>query len=228
MAATSVRSEQIGDEQVRRQDLNTTLSGSAVIAKAVAGDGVELDSTGVDVGTGDVTFAVPGHVPTGGVMQWLFAAAPSGWVVADGSALTSSAANDPLRTLLASAGYPYGQSGSNPLLPDLRGRVVVTAGAGPSLTARSIGDTGGAEDHTLTVDEMPTHRHKITAESTGSGGTYIATDAYLGTDATQASQNYNAGPTDAELADDALTETGGGQEHNNMQPYLVLNTIIKL
>lgn len=58
MAATRVKSSQIGDEEVKRADLNVTTSGSAVIAKAIAGSLIGLSSTGPDAGTGDVTVAV--------------------------------------------------------------------------------------------------------------------------------------------------------------------------
>lgn len=58
MPATQVRTAQIGDGTVSRADLNTTVSGSAVIAKAAQGAGMALTSTGADAGTGDVTFAL--------------------------------------------------------------------------------------------------------------------------------------------------------------------------
>lgn len=62
MAQTQVRSAQIGDGEVKRADLNVTTSGSAVIAKAVAGTNIALSSTGPDAGTGDVTFSITGQV----------------------------------------------------------------------------------------------------------------------------------------------------------------------
>jgi len=69
---TNVRSSQIEDGGVIRDDLNTATAGKAVIRKAVEGTGVTLSSTGADAGTGDVTIAtraasdsVAGHVTTG-------------------------------------------------------------------------------------------------------------------------------------------------------------------
>lgn len=71
MSRTQVRSQQLEDEGVKRDDLNSTTTGQAVIKKAVEGAGVQLTSTGVDSGTGDVTIATraadasnPGHVST--------------------------------------------------------------------------------------------------------------------------------------------------------------------
>ena len=61
---TVIRSEQIGDAEVKRADLNVTTSSSAVIAKAVQGTGISLSSTGVDAGTGDVTINIDSTVAT--------------------------------------------------------------------------------------------------------------------------------------------------------------------
>lgn len=63
MAQTQVRSNQIGDGEVKRADLNVSTSGSAVIAKAIAGSGISLSSTGPDAGTGDVTISLSGAGP---------------------------------------------------------------------------------------------------------------------------------------------------------------------
>lgn len=72
MGKTQVRSQQLEDEGVKRDDLNSTTTGQAVVKKLVQGTGVQLTSTGVDAGTGDVTVATPpadastpGHVSTG-------------------------------------------------------------------------------------------------------------------------------------------------------------------
>jgi len=72
MAKTQVRSQQLEDEGVKRDDLNSTTTGQAVVKKLVEGTGVQLTSTGVDAGTGDVTVATraadastAGHVTTG-------------------------------------------------------------------------------------------------------------------------------------------------------------------
>ncbi len=58
MAATNVRGRQLKDDDVMRADLNTTVSGSAVIRRVLSGSGIALSSTGVDSGTGDVTIAL--------------------------------------------------------------------------------------------------------------------------------------------------------------------------
>lgn len=76
-------------------------------------------------------------------------------------------------------------------------------GAGTTYTA---GDTGGEAEHTLTVDEMPSHRHQILASTQGTafGSGYI--------NPSNGSRNSN----------DQTELTGGGQAHNNMPPYLAV------
>ena len=58
MPRTQVRSHQLKNDDVSREDMNTSDTGRAVILKAIAGNNVELSSTGVDAGTGDVTINI--------------------------------------------------------------------------------------------------------------------------------------------------------------------------
>lgn len=151
-------------------------------------------------------------VPTGTVSAFAGSSAPTGYLLCDGSPVnrTTQAA------LFAVIGTTYGSGdGSTTFnLPDLRGRVV--AGFGESLlgaTADSLGDDNGliadTKTHTLTVAEMPSHTH------TFNGGVLKALAG-------------DTGPTD-EYADTGGTtsSTGGGQAHNNVQPTIILNYIIK-
>lgn len=132
----------------------------------------------------------------------------SGWIFPDGRALAAGVFAN-LRARLVADGNPYGVSGSDPRIPDLRGRVPLGAGAGAGLTARSVGQSGGAETHALTVAEMPSHTHRPPAG--------------------QVWMNVNQPPvfpagTGAQglIGDYSATEpTGGNGAHPNMQPYLV-------
>lgn len=92
-------------------------------------------------------------------------------------------------------------------LPDSRGASPIGAGSGGSLTARTTGDTGGAETHTLTQGEMPAHTHGVSTSSGAPGG---------------GAQPY-AGPGTNQLS----TSTGGGGAHNNMHPWLARYEVIK-
>lgn len=58
MAITQIPGKQIGAQQVKRADLNTTTPGKAVITRLIAGNGITLTATGADSGTGDVTISV--------------------------------------------------------------------------------------------------------------------------------------------------------------------------
>ncbi|QWV14409.1 phage tail protein [Marinobacter adhaerens] len=148
---------------------------------------------------------------TGTVLPHALSTAPAGWLLCDGSALLAGTA-DVLRDKLIADGNPYGDDGiGNPLLPDARGRSFIGAGAGPSLTARTLGDTGGEEEHTLTEAEMPEHGHALDTETIGTAGSdgNVLADTGTGTGTVQSGT------------------AGSGQAHNNMPPFLALNAIIK-
>lgn len=145
------------------------------------------------------------QAPTGAVVSFAGSSAPTGWLICNGAAISRST----YAALFAILGTTFGAGdGSTTFsLPDLRGRVPVGAGAGSGLTNRVLGATGGEENHTLTTDEMPAHTHPIGfIPLEGTGGS-TGTRAYPG--------SANTG------------STGGDDPHNNMQPFIVLNTIIK-
>ena len=115
--------------------------------------------------------------------------------------------------------------------PDLRGRFVLGAGEGENLTKRKLNETSGAETHTLTVDEMPSHGHDI-YRSNWMLGDFAANYRFY---AIKTSDNAIAhgGTASYHKADDIgqvhyIKHTGGGQPHNNMPPFYVLIYIMKL
>lgn len=87
------------------------------------------------------------------------------------------------------------------------GRVIVGAGQSEDLSMRTLGEVGGAEKHTLTADEMPRHSHN-----------HFAMNDVRDRHRCSGSCNDNF----AQRTSQTTTSTGGGQPHNNMQPYLVL------
>lgn len=109
--------------------------------------------------------------------------------------------------------YSDGDGSTTFRIPDLRGRTTIGAEQGASLTNRPIGSSGGTETHTLTVNEMPSHNHPLNQ----------ATPLY------QAKLKHDTGSwTLANDAGSSSTQyTGGGQAHNNMQPYAALLACIK-
>lgn len=130
-----------------------------------------------------------------------------GWIFCDGRSLD----REQYSGLFEVIGTSFGSSNSTSfMLPDFRGRVPGMIGTGSNLTARSLGAAVGAETHTLTINEIPSHDH---GGATGSGG-------YAASAVTVAS---GAG---IDVADNITSHThtisaqGGGQAHNNMQPTL--------
>lgn len=148
--------------------------------------------------------------------------APSGWALCNGQ-LLQVVSNVSLFSIL---GFRFGGDGSTTFaLPDLRGRVPIGIGAGPGLTPRANAEMGGVESHPLTTAQMPAHSHNIGV--TGVNGQHDdPTNAVLARNAA-AIPNFHR-TADSNMAPDALGSTGGGQPHNNMQPYLTVSYIIAL
>jgi microcystin-dependent protein len=148
--------------------------------------------------------------------------APTGWAFCDGQILPISQ-NTALFSLL---GTTYGGNGvSTFALPDLRGRVPIQPGQGPGLSLRSLGEQGGIEGAMLGTGEMPAHTHTLGASS--ANGTSDAAAGRVAARSPAAIPQY-AAASDADLSAAAIGSAGGGQAHNNMQPYLGLSFIIAL
>lgn len=148
--------------------------------------------------------------------------APVGWAKCDGQ-LLNIASNTALFSIL---GTTYGGNGSSTFgLPDLRGRVPMHAGAGPSLTNRTLGEKSGQETVTLTTAQLPAHSHglrcnKAAGNSDTPVNSFPAPDE-AGTEMfhSASDQNMNAG---------AIQNTGSGQAHTNLPPFQAVNFIIAL
>ena len=175
---------------------NVSVSGNVVAAEFYGG-GANL--------TGIVA------LPTGAVLPFAGASAPSGHLLCFGQAISRSTYSD-LFTAIGTV-YGVGDGSTTFNIPDLRGRAVagqddMGGTSANRLTDQSggvdgdvLGDTGGAETHTLTLNEIP-------AELKQYGNHYRGLD------------NPNPGP-------DGSGTAGGGAAHNNVQPTIILNYIIK-
>jgi microcystin-dependent protein len=161
-------------------------------------------------------------VPVGAVVAYGSSTAPEGWLNCLGQEVYRGDYPD----LFAIIGTTYGAGNGTTTfnLPNLAGRVVVGQGTGSGLTSRSMGATGGAETHTLTTGEMPSHSH--TSNAVGSTLGLMTSDgsntAGSGLDSSPGEPNLFTSP--AALSIDS---SGGGTAHNNMQPFAVLNYIIR-
>lgn len=147
--------------------------------------------------------------------------APRGWAFCDGQ-LLSIAQNTALFSIL---GTTYGGNGQTTFaLPDLRGRVPVHPGQGPGLTNRSLGENSGTERVKLEAGHMPAHSHPVRA-TTGAATAKTPTANLL---ASVSGRNIYGSNGNTQMAGGMIRDTGGGQAHSNMQPWLGLNYIIAL
>lgn len=170
------------------------------------------------------TKAVNGSDPfVGEIMKFGGNFAPRGWATCEGQLLSISG-NDALFSLI---GTIYGGNGeTNFALPDLRGRVPVHPGSGPGLTPISVGEKGGAENVTLTTNQLPQHSHALYVNDGGGNsanpdGNFIASNSEgVKHYSSSASLNANSGSIS--------NFTGGGQSHTNMQPFLGIYYCIAL
>jgi len=186
-----------------------------------------LDITGDVNITGDYKVNGANLVPTGTVSAFAGSSAPTGYLLCDGSAVNRTTYAALFGVISDTYGIGDGSTTFN--LPDLRGRVV--AGMGESLlgaTADTLGEDNGTiastKTHTLTTAEMPSHQHKT--DGTDSGDNH---PVRRGSDAIIDGTSTSASADDAYYKAGSVTGTAGsGQAHNNVQPTIILNYIIKI
>lgn len=148
--------------------------------------------------------------------------APRGWAYCDGQLLAVSQ-NDALFSLL---GTIYGGDGRTTFgLPDLRGRIPIHAGSGPGLSPRRLGSKGGAEQVTLTVNQLPSHTHPMQASQQNA----LQANPQDNVLATAPSIDlYINDPPIERMASSSITSVGGSRSHTNEQPFLCVHFIIAL
>lgn len=146
--------------------------------------------------------------------------APAGWMFCEGQLLPISE-NETLFQLI---GTTYGGDGQSTFaLPDLRGRLPVHQGNGFILA-----ETGGAEEITLTVNQVPVHSHPLIV-STAMASSPRAAGSVLAQVRPGAPDLYIEGlPTAVATAPTSVGAVGGSQPHTNFQPYLCIDFIISL
>lgn len=142
---------------------------------------------------------------------------PKGWALCDGQLLPINQ-NQALFSLF---GTMYGGNGQTTFaLPDLRGRSPMHVGSG-----FLQGQKAGEESHTLTISEMPTHTHQVTATSDGAGSMEPAGLTWA---AASDTSPYSSNAPNTTMSPSSISTVGGSQPHNNMGPYIVLNMIVAL
>ena len=153
---------------------------------------------------------------------------PRGWAFCKGQLLPISQ-NDALYALI---GTTYGGDGQETFgLPDLQGRLPINQGQAPGLSNYIIGQKGGTESVTLTIQQMPAHSHTLSAtDATGSqpAPTNTSFPATLrGTAELYAVPGANPLKQGA-MNNNSISAVGGNQAHENRMPALVINFIIAL
>jgi microcystin-dependent protein len=237
------------------------------VSSPEVGDVLSYDTT-TSTWTGQpVSIIIPDQVPAGALMPYAASTAPSGWLIANGSAVSRST----YAALFSAIGTTYGVGDGETTfnIPNLQGRVI--AGQDTSQTEfDSLGKTGGEKAHALTVEEMPSHTHTQNSHnhsgSTGSAGTHGHNSSTGSAGSHTHSYNSPGSGTRASGTTGTITfaqsnttgsngshthslsietngshthsvsvgsttatnnNTGGGVEHNNLQPFLTLQYIIK-
>lgn len=190
-----------------------------------------LDNTNRAVGTDHIkdnsvtaaklnSAAVSVLMPTGSILPYAGSSAPTGYLFCDGNEYDQTGTHSNLFGTIGTTYNTGGEAINFFRVPDLQGRVIAGrdnmsgTSADRLTTAKSgingdnLGAFGGLEDHQLTVAQIPSHTHDGTTQSglglSGTGSGRLTNDAGNLTGA-----------------------TGGDQAHNNVQPTIILNYIIK-
>ena len=191
------------------------------------------------------------NLPAGSVIMWAALSAPTNWLLCDGSVVARAT----YPSLYASIGTTYntgGELSTEFRLPNLKGRVV-TGYDSTQTEFNTMGKTGGAKTHTLTTAEMPSHTHIQNAHThiqdshnhtlslwvfnganPGAVGAKYGIAYQVNTGARndqgggELSGNYNVATTATNQNTTATNQnTGGDGAHNNLQPYITMQYIIK-
>lgn len=157
-------------------------------------------------------------LPIGSIVAFSSDTIPNGWLLCDGSVVSRTTYSE----LFNAIGLNYVEDGVEWLdeerfpLPNPKGRTLVGKDS-TDTDFNTLGKTGGEKTHTLTVSEMPKHNHT---------GGILTTNTIAGNARYYFQQ---LGATNDENFSNSLKigEAGGGQSHNNLQPYMTTNFIIK-
>jgi len=182
-------------------NLNNMLSKLAYMLKSITGQ--DNWYTAPDINQANTALGVN---PSGAIVSYAGSSAPDGYLLCDGSTVSRTTYAD-LYDVIGTT-YGTGDGSTTFALPDLQDKFVLGKGD----TYSTLAATGGETEHTLTTDEMPSHHHTITGGTSGTAG-YVTMESDGNSASTESSNGTNY--------------TGGGEAHNNMPPYIVLNYIIK-
>lgn len=211
----------------RARDIADVISGNfSLPAGAIAAGSIDTTKlansavTSAKIAAG----AVPDSTASGTIVPWGGTSSPTGWLECDGAAVSRTTYADLFTAIGTTYGAGDGSSTFN--LPDIRGRTAVgkdnMGGSAANRITNALtvdgtvlGQTGGAEVHTLSTSNMPSHGHRKRYWP-GGGAINITYPGIPG---------HSGGGTS--ISSTTNEATGGSGAHQNIQPLIVLNYIIK-
>ncbi len=246
LADSAVSTAKIADDAVTAAKIaDDAIGADAVADNSIGAAAINISGNGTSgqavVSDGDGSFSYESNiVPSGAMMPFAGASAPTGFLLCDGSAVSRST----YATLFSAVSTIYGSGdGSSTFnLPDLRGRVIAgqddMGGASANrltnqtggLDGDTLGGTGGSETHTLTTAQLASHTHSFSDTDTISN---IAIPRTLIVGATNNSVNVDGSGVRVDAGSKTVSisgttgSAGSGSAHNNVQPTIILNYIIK-
>ena len=155
----------------------------------------------------------------GQILYVSFNFAPKGWAECNGQTMSINQ-NQALFSLL---GTTYGGNGQTTFqLPNIQSRVLIS-----NNSTYNLGEYGGKEAHTLTINEMPAHNHLVNAVT--SAGNKTSPEGNLPADTKVLDKEYtSASNGTVAMNNGVLSSSGGSQPHTNIQPYVTFKCIIAL
>jgi len=227
IASDAITNAKMADDSVGAAELVDNSVGAAAIN--ISGNGTSGQYVTSD-GDGSFSYTTPAAAFLSGmIMPYAGSSAPSGWLLLYGQAISRSTYS----SLFSAIGTTYGSGdGSSTFnVPDLRGRTIagqddMGGSSADRLTNQTggvngdtLGGTGGSETHTLTTAQLAAHTHGAGSYATSLPLSGNDTDGGQGSRGSNNPQNFALSGTSG--------STGSGSAHNNVQPTLILNYIIK-
>ena len=241
-ADASVVTATLADDAVTAAKIADDAVGAAAVAdNSIGAAAINIDGNGTSgqavVSDGDGSFSYQSNIiPAGSVIPFAGLSAPTGFLLCDGSAVSRTTYATLFAALDNGNIYGAGDGSSTFNLPDLRGRVVagqddMGGSSGNNLTGLSggvngdtLGATGGSETHTLTTAQLAAHTHSFSDTDSITAMKFL--NDGLGVNRGGSGQSSSSGSITVSISGTTGSK-GSGNAHNNVQPTIILNYIIK-
>lgn len=218
----------LGNQPTDTQSVSPILSTIAGLASTITA------AVSAAVAAVIATLTPTASLPSGVTVDFMGATVPSGWLLCDGSAVLRTA-----YPALFTAIGTINADGTTFNLPDLRGRStsgrddmggtaanrITNVVGGSGISGTTLGAVGGLETVILSVAQLPSHGHQVLNNPTGTIGAIAACAGFAGVAAAGALSYVNTGAGSA--GNPVIQPSGSGSAHQNMQPTLITNKIIK-